>query len=126
MPAILSTTLKNAKINAVRTALINGTIEIQAADDTVLAVFDIDATNGGTVTNGVWDIALDATSVNAVAGAPTNATKARFKDSSGTVQITGLTVGTSGADINLASVAVTSGQPVELTEATYSHAADPS
>lgn len=126
MPAILSTTLKNAKINAVRTALINGTIEIQAADDTVLAVFDIDATNGGTVTSGVWTIALDNTSVNADAGAPTNATKARFKDSSGTVQITGLTVGTSGADINLASVSVTSGQPVQLTSATYSHAADPS
>lgn len=123
--ATLSTTLKNAKVNAVRTALIGGTIELLAANDTVLVVYDIDATTGGSVANGIWSILLDNASPNAVAGAPTDATKAQFKDSGGTVHITGVTVGTSGADINLASVAVTNGQPVQLNSATYAHAPDP-
>lgn len=60
------------------------------------------------------DTSADATGTAAVA---------RIKDSNGTIVITGLTVGTSGADINLNSVSLTAGQAVTITSGTITHAA---
>jgi hypothetical protein len=48
---------------------------------------------------------------------------ARIKDSNGTVVVSGLTVGTTGADINLNSVAITAGQTVTITAGNITHAA---
>jgi hypothetical protein len=51
------------------------------------------------------------------------AAAARIKDGGGTlIPITGLTVGTSGSDINLNSTSITSGQTVTLTSGTITHA----
>lgn len=50
------------------------------------------------------------------------AAAARIKDSASTNVITGLTVGTSGSDINLNSTSITSGQTVTLTSGTITHA----
>lgn len=51
------------------------------------------------------------------------AAAARIRTSSGgTDIITGFTVGTSGADINLDSVSITSGQTVTISSATITHA----
>jgi hypothetical protein len=49
------------------------------------------------------------------------AAAARIKDGGGVIVISGLTVGTLGADINLDSVSIISGQPVEIANATITH-----
>lgn len=50
------------------------------------------------------------------------AAEARIKDNSGDVIVSGLTVGTSGANINLSSVAITAGDTVTLSSAAITHA----
>jgi hypothetical protein len=65
-------------------------------------------------------LAFDAGSVTA-SGTGT-AAAARIKTSGGTSNLTGLTVGTSGSDINLDSTSITSGQTVTLSSATIQHA----
>jgi hypothetical protein len=47
---------------------------------------------------------------------------ARIKDGGGTTKVNNLTVGTSGADINLNSTTISIGQTVTITSATISHA----
>lgn len=100
-----------------------GTLEIMAADNTVLAIFGLSA-SGGSVSGAVWTLAFDATSVSAEsgAGAGKTATQAQIKDSGATAQITGLTVGTSGSDINLSSTTIANGNTVTLSSATITHA----
>jgi hypothetical protein len=60
------------------------------------------------------DTAADATGTAAAARIRTS--------SGGTDIITGLTVGTSGSDINLDSVSITTGQTVTINSATITHA----
>ena len=48
---------------------------------------------------------------------------ARIKDSTGTIVVSGLTVSTSGADINLSSLAITAGDTVTVNSAVITHAA---
>jgi len=50
------------------------------------------------------------------------AVAARIKDGSGTIRVSGLTVGTSGSDINLSSTNVLSGYPVTINSGTITHA----
>ena len=57
---------------------------------------------------------------NATAGGI--AALARIKDGGGTIVLSGLTVGTSGADINLNSTNISSGQQVSITALTLQHA----
>lgn len=123
MAVTYATPVKTDRMTATRDHLADGTLELLAANDTVLAIFGLSAT-GGTVSGAVWTLALDATTVQGEAGASTgtNATKAQIKTSSGTARITGLTVGTSGADINLDNVNIASGQDVTLSSAAITHA----
>lgn len=60
--------------------------------------------------------------VASLAGTNTAAV-ARIKDGGGTTIVDGLTVGTSGADVNLNSTSITLSQTVTLTSATIAHAA---
>jgi hypothetical protein len=61
---------------------------------------------------------------DAAADATGTAAAARIRTASGgTDIITGLTVGTSGSDINLDSVSFTTGQTVTINSATITHAA---
>ena len=55
------------------------------------------------------------------AGASGTAAAARIKDGSGTPIINGLTVGVSGADINLNSTAISNGQTVTVSTGTITH-----
>jgi hypothetical protein len=99
-----------------------GTLEICTASyASVLATITLDdpsfAESGGVITMaGVprSDTSADATGIAAVA---------RIKDSNGTVIISGLTVGTAGADINLNSVSIAAGQTVTITAGNITHAA---
>ncbi len=117
-------TLKSTRMTDVVTAIDAdsnpGYIEIcSAAYAAVLATITLGKPSG-TVSGGVLtfsgfprkDTSADATGTAAIA---------RIKDGAGTVVIDGLTVGTSGTDIVLATTSIVSGTEVELTSATITH-----
>lgn len=112
--------VKAARMNATMDHFANGTLEIRDSGNVVLAVFGLSA-SGGTVSTDTWSLVFDASTVQASASG--TAANAVLKNSGGTADLTGLTVGTSGSDINLNSTSITSGQDVELTSATIQHAA---
>ena len=72
-----------------------------------------------TKTGGVLTIAGVPLSV--AAAATGTAAKAELRDSDGVVIASGLTVGTSGTDIIINAVAVSSGQTVQLNSGTITH-----
>lgn len=59
--------------------------------------------------------------LTAVAAAGGTAAVARLKDAAGTVKVSGLTVGTSAADVIVNSTSMTSGQSQTITAATITH-----
>ncbi|MQX77499.1 hypothetical protein [Sinorhizobium medicae] len=120
MAVTYNAAVKTARMTATRDHFANGTLEILTAADAVLATFGLDAA-GGTISGAVWTLVFDNSTV--AAGASGTAAKAQIKTSGGTAHLTGLTVGTSGSDINLDSVSITSGQNVTLSSATVTHAA---
>ena len=123
MSVIYNAAVKTARITATRDYFANGTLEIQSADNTVLAIFGLD-TDGGDISGDTWTLVFDASTVpgETGAGAGTDAAKAQIKDSGGNAHLTGLTVGTSGTDIILDNVNIADGQNVTLSSATIQHA----
>lgn len=126
MAVTYSTTMKNARLQAVANTLDAGagaaTLEIgTSAMGTVLAVFQL-VEPCGTVAAGVLTFDFDPDISDTSANATGTAAAAQIKDGSGVAQITGLTVGTSGTDIILDSVSITSGQTVTITAGTITHA----
>jgi hypothetical protein len=120
MAVTYATAVKTARITATRDHFADGTLEILTSANAVLATFGLSGT-GGTISGDTWTLAFDAGTVTA--GATGTAAKAQIKNSTGTANLTGLTVGTSGADINLSSTSINSGQNVTLSSATIQHAA---
>ena len=99
-----------------------GTLEIGTTGmGSVLAILTL-ADPCGSAASGVLTFDFDPDISDASANASGTAAEARIKDSDGTVIISGLTVGTSGTDIVLDSVSITSGQTVTLTTGTITHA----
>lgn len=127
MPVIYNVAVKTSRMTATRDYFAGGTLEIRAANNNVLAVFNLTIA-GGTVSGAVWTLAFDdaTTTGTAAAGGGTNATNAVIKNSGGNAHLTGLTVGTSGADIILDNVSIAENQSVTLSSATITHAPDPS
>lgn len=120
MAITYATAVKTARMTATRDHFADGTLEIGTTGmASVLATFGLSA-SGGTIANDVWTLAFDAGTVNATAGG--TAAAARIKNASGTANLTGLTVGTSGSDINLNNTNIASGQAVTLSSATITHA----
>lgn len=120
MAVVYTSDVKVSRMTATRDFFADGTLEILTASDVVLATFTLTSV-GGTVTGaGVWTLAFVASPVTAIAAG--TAAKAQIKDSLGTAHLTGLTVGTSGSDINLNNDSVTLGQDVSLSSATITHA----
>lgn len=66
-------------------------------------------------------ITMAAMPKNGVAVSSGTAAAARIRDFNGNVVVSGLTVGTSGADINLSSVSILNGQTVTLSSFTMTH-----
>ena len=118
----LKTTRMTAVIDAIDAGSGPGTLEIcSAAFAAVLATIILDdpsfTVSGAVITMaGVprSDTSADATGTAAVA---------RIKDSDGNVIINNLTVGVGTGDIQLNSVALSSGQTVTITAGTITHAA---
>ena len=122
MAIIYTIAVKNARLNAVTTAIgTTGVLEIgTTAMGTVLATIPLanpaaPAASGGvlTFTMPQSDTAADATGTAAAARIRTA--------SGGTDIVTGFTVGTSASDIILDSVNITLGQTVTINSATITH-----
>lgn len=126
MAITYSTAVKTARMAAVIAQIDAGagagTIEIGTTGfGSTLAVLTL-ADPCGTAASGVLTFDFDPDISDTSANATGTAAEARIKDSDGTVCVSGLTVSTSGADINLDSVSITAGQTVTLTTGTFTHA----
>lgn len=126
MAVTYTTAVKTARMTAVRDQIDAGTgagiLQIGTTGmGTVLAEITLNDPSG-TISGAVLTLSgfpKSDTSANATG----TAAAARIRDSSGTDVITGLTVGTTGSDINLDSVSITAGQTVTINSATITHAA---
>ena len=119
MSVVYATAVKTARMTATRDHFADGTLEILTAADALLVTFGLSA-GGGSIGGAVWTLAFDASTV-AASGTGT-AAKAQIKNSGGTANLTGLTVGPSGADIILDNVSINASQNVTLTSAAITHA----
>ncbi|MCZ0963898.1 hypothetical protein [Paracoccus benzoatiresistens] len=101
-----------------RDACANGTLEILTAADAVLVSIGLSA-DGGAVAGGVWTLTFDGAATAAGTGA---AARAQIKDNAGTVMVSGLTVGATGADVTLADTNISTAQTVTIDAFTVTHA----
>jgi hypothetical protein len=127
MAVTYSTAAKNARLQAVADLIDAGAgpgvLQIGTAGmGSVLAEFTL-TDPCGSVAAGVLTFDFDPDISDTSANATGTAAAARIRDSNGTDIITGLTVGTSSADIILDSVSITVGQTVTITTAAITHAA---
>lgn len=126
MAVTYTTAVKNARLDAV-TAQIDagagaGKLEIGTTGmGTVLATITLADPSAAAASGGVLTFSGFPRS-DTSADATGTAAAARIRDSNNTDIITGLSVGTSGSDINLDSVSITAGQTVTITSATITHA----
>jgi hypothetical protein len=125
MAIIYTTAVKNARMSAVVDQIDAGAgagvLQIGTTGmASILAEITL-ADPSGTVTGGVLTFSSFPRSDTSANNTGT-AAAARVRDSNGVDIITGLTVGTSGSDINLDSTSITSGQTVTITSATITHA----
>jgi hypothetical protein len=125
MSVIYTTAVKNARMTAVRDQIdagaAAGTLQIGTTGmATVLATITLNDPSG-TVASGV--LTFSGFSKSTTASATGTAAAARIRDSNAVDIVTGLTVGTSGSDINLDNTSINSGQTVTITSATITHAA---
>jgi hypothetical protein len=125
MAIVYTTAVKNARM----TAVVNetdagagaGVLQIGTTGmASILAEITL-ADPCGTVSSGVLTFSSFPRSDTSANNSGT-AAAARIRDSNGVDIITGLTVGTTGSDINLDSVSITAGQTVTITSATITHA----
>ena len=128
MAVTYSTAVKTARMTAVRDQIdaggAAGKLEIGTASmATVLATITLgySGASTGTVSGSVLTLAGFPRSDTA-ADATGTAAAARIRTSANADVITGLTVGTSGSDINLDSTSITTGQNVTINSATITHA----
>lgn len=123
MPIIYTNDVKDARLNAVVTAIgTTGVLEIGTTGMAAVLV-TINLNNPAATTSaGVLTFSGFPKSDTA-ADASGTAAAARIRTASGGVDIvTGLTVGTSGTDVILDSVSVTAGQTVTINSAVITHA----
>jgi hypothetical protein len=123
MAVTYSTACKQARLEAVIAQIdagAAGKLKIRDSGNVVLATLTL-ADPCGTASGATLTFDFDP-DISATAGASGTAANAIITDSADTTIISGLTVGTSGSDINLDSVSITSGQTVTITTATITHA----
>lgn len=98
-------------------SLVIGTSALSGATG-VLATIPLNTTPG-TVSSGV--LTLSGVPLTAAATANGTAAKAEFRDSGGNTIVSGLSVGTSGADITINATSVSNGQYVQITAGSITH-----
>lgn len=129
MSVTYTTAVKNARMTAVRDQMDGGgaagRLEICSAGyASILATITLgySGASTGTVSGDTLTLAGFPRSDSSADNTGTAAV-ARIRTSAGTDVITGLTVGTSGSDINLDSTSIVAGQTVTINSATIQHAA---
>jgi hypothetical protein len=123
MAVTYTTAVKNARLNAVTTAIgTTGVLEIgTSAMGTVLATINLANPAAPAAASGVLTFTMPQS--DTAADATGTAAAARIRTSSGGTDIvTGLTVGTSGTDIVLDNISINTGQTITITSATITHA----
>lgn len=125
MAVTYTTAVKNARLDAVTTAIDAGAsagkLEIGTTSmGTVLATITLADPAAGAASGGVLTLTMPQSDTSADAGG--TAAEARIRDSNNTDIITGLTVGTGSEDIVLDSVSISAGQTVTINSATITHA----
>ncbi len=115
--------LKDTRMTAVRDAIDAGAgagyIEIGTAGMAAVLVTITLADPSATVSGGI--LTLSGTPKSGTATGTGTAAAARIRTSAAADVVTGLTVGTSGSDINLDSTSITTGQTVTITSGTITH-----
>ena len=115
--------LKTTRMQAVRDAIDAGAgagkLEIGTAAMAAILVTITLADPASTVSGD--QLTLAGTPKSGTASGTGTAAAARIRTSADADVVTGLTVSTSGADINLDSVSITSGQTVTITSGTITH-----
>jgi hypothetical protein len=138
MAAVYNTTLKSSRMQLVNDLVSGKTAASSTGTATAGKLVIGDSTLSG-ATGVLATIALPTTPFTLTAGPPTKldlitgggltttasasgtAAKAEFRNSSDATVVSGLTVGTSAADIILGSTAVISGNAVTITAGTITH-----
>lgn len=125
MPVQYPTAVKAARMTAVRDAIDGGGgpgyIEIGTSGmAVVLATVPLSAVSG-TVSGGVLTLDLPKSDPSAAGGANL-AEVARIRNSAGVDIVTGLTVGITGADIDIDNTSIKAGQVVTVSSGTITHA----
>ena len=129
MTVTYTTAVKTSRMTAVRDAIDGGgaagRLEICSASyASILATITLgySGASTGTVSGDTLTLAGFPRSDSSADNTGTAAV-ARIRTSAGTDVITGLTVGTSGSDINLDSTSIVAGQTVTINSVTIQHAA---
>lgn len=124
MAVTYPTAVKNARLDAVKTAIgATGVLEIGTAGmAAVLATIALANPAAAAAAAGVLTFSGFPKSDSSADNSGTAAAARIRTASGGTDIITGLTVGLSGSDINLDSVNITAGQTVTVNSATITHA----
>lgn len=122
MSVTYSTAVKNARLDAVTTAIgSSGKLEIGTAGmGSVLATIPLANPAAPGASSGVLTLTMPQSDTSADASG--TAAAARIRTGADADVVTGLTVGTSGTDIVLNSTSITAGQQVTVNSATITHA----
>ena len=126
MAVVYANSLKDTRMTAVITALDSGassgspaTMEIgNAGFANVLVVINLAFPS---FTEATQAINMASTPRSGTAGTTGTAALARLKDHVGTIIVSGLSVGTSGSDVNLSSLSITATQVVQINSGSITH-----
>jgi hypothetical protein len=125
MSVVYSTTLKNARLDAITAAigasgfLVIGTAALAAPATGILAKIPLSATAAAAAAAGVLTLNGLPLSVSASAGG--TAAKAELWTAANAAVATGLTVGTSATDVIIGTTTIANGNTVQATAATITH-----
>jgi hypothetical protein len=121
LPTALRNTLCDAVVDTLDAGAGAATLEVRTGSTpgggTLLLTFTLNDPAFGSSSAGAAALAT-GTTISATAAATGTAGHARLKDSDGTVRLDGLSVGTSGASVNLSTLSVTSGVVFQLQSGT--------
>ncbi len=127
MAVTYTTTLKNTRMDAVTTAigasgyLVIGDATLAAPATGILAKIPLSATAFGAASGG--SITLNGLPLSVAATGTGTASKAQLWTSGNSAIVTGLTVGTSGADVIVGTTAISTGNTVQVTAGSLTHGA---
>lgn len=121
--AALQTTRMNSVVSAIDVHANPATLEIGTAGMAATLVTITLADPSFTVAGTPAVATMAGVPKSGVASGSGAAAAARIKEGGGTVIVSGLTVGTSAADIILNSTAITAGQTITISSGTLTHSA---